>query len=174
APPRRTRDGAQASRRDERTRDAPPSFPSGSAGRRRGVRHTGRTMLVRLLPSHGRAPLRFQPFTTFLIDRQVALDAGSLGFGLTLAEQRRVRHVVVSHTHADHTASLPIFVAEVYPFLKAPIVIHAPPVVLSGLRRHVFNGRVWPDFRRIALEGSSRAALEYRPCRYGRPFTVEG
>lgn len=131
-------------------------------------------MLVRLLPSHGRAPLRFQPFTTFLIDRKVALDAGSLGFGLTLAEQRRVRHVVVSHTHADHTASLPIFVAEVYPFLKAPIEIHAPPVVLSGLRRHVFNGRVWPDFRRIKLEGSSRAALEYRPCRYGRPFTVEG
>jgi cAMP phosphodiesterase len=131
-------------------------------------------MLVRLLPSHGREPLRFQPFTTFLIDRKVALDAGSLGFGLTLAEQKRVRHVVVSHTHADHTASLPIFVAEVYPFLAAPIVIHGPPVVIAGLKRHVFNERVWPDFHRIALAGKRRASLEYRPCRYGRPFAVEG
>jgi cAMP phosphodiesterase len=65
-------------------------------------------------------------------------------------------------------------VAEVYPFLDAPIVIHATPVVLAGLRRHVFNGRVWPDFRRIALEGSRRASLEYRACRHGRPFSIEG
>src|SRR5262249_34923618 len=133
-----------------------------------------RTMLVRLLPSHGREPLRFQPFTTFLIDGRVALDAGSLGIGLSLAEQKRVRHVVVSHTHADHVASLPIFVAEVYPFLASPIVLHATPTVIAGLRRHVFNGRVWPDFHRIALEGKRRAALEYRPCRHGRPFTIEG
>ncbi len=131
-------------------------------------------MLVRLLPSHGREPLRFQPLTTFLIDRRVALDAGSLGVGLTLSEQKRVRHVVVSHTHADHTASLPIFVAEVYPFRDEPVVIHGTAVVLAGLRRHVFNGRVWPDFRRIALAGTRRAALEYRACRIGRSFTIEG
>jgi ribonuclease BN (tRNA processing enzyme) len=131
-------------------------------------------MLVRLVPSHGRSPGRFQPFTTFLIDRKVALDAGSIGIGLTPAEQRRIRHVLITHTHADHTASLPIFVAEVYPFLDGPIRIHATPPVIASLKRHVFNELVWPDFRRIALAGAPGAAIEYAPCRYGKPFDADG
>jgi cAMP phosphodiesterase len=115
-----------------------------------------------------------QPFTTFLIDGKVALDGGSVGIGLTPDEQRRVRNVLVSHTHADHTASLPIFVAEVYPILEKPIVIHGTAAVLQSLRQDVFNERVWPDFRRIALTGGAGAALKYRACRFGRPFVVEG
>jgi cAMP phosphodiesterase len=131
-------------------------------------------MLVRLLPSHGREPRKLQPFTTFLIDGRVALDGGSLGVGLTTAEQKRVRHVLVSHTHADHTASLPIFVAEVYPFLSEPIVIHAIAPVLAGLREHVFNERVWPAFHRIALAKTGDQALRYHAIRFGRAFEVEG
>jgi cAMP phosphodiesterase len=131
-------------------------------------------MLVRLLPSHGCEPLRLQPFTTFLIDGKVALDGGSVGIGLTPAEQRRVRHVLVSHTHADHTASLPIFVAEVYPLLDTPILIHATAPVIKSLKKDVFNERVWPDFQRIALARGAGSALRYRACRFGRPFTVEG
>jgi cAMP phosphodiesterase len=131
-------------------------------------------MLVRLLPSHGREPLRLQPFTTFLIDGKVALDGGSVGIGLTPEEQLRVGHVLVSHTHADHTASLPIFVAEVYPFLERPIVIHGTAAVVRSLKRDVFNERIWPDFHRIALERASGSAIRYHACRFGRPFVADG
>lgn len=131
-------------------------------------------MLVRLLPSHGREPLRLQPFTTFLIDGKVALDGGSVGIGLAPEEQLRVGHVLVSHTHADHTASLPIFVAEVYPFLEKPIVIHGTAAVIRSLKRDVFNERIWPDFHRIALAGSRGSALRYHACRFGRRFAVDG
>jgi cAMP phosphodiesterase len=131
-------------------------------------------MLVRLLPSHGREPLRLQPFTTFLIDGKVALDGGSVGIGLAPDEQLRVGHVLVSHTHADHTASLPIFVAEVYPFLEKPIVIHGTEAVIRSLKRDVFNERIWPDFHRIALASARGSALRYHACRFGRPFQVDG
>ena len=131
-------------------------------------------MLVRLLPSHGREPLRLQPFTTFLIDGKVALDGGSVGIGLTPDEQRHVKNVLVSHTHADHTASLPIFVAEVYPFLDRPILIHGTAPVIRSLKKDVFNERVWPDFHRIALARGAGSALKYHACRFGKPFVVEG
>lgn len=131
-------------------------------------------MLVRLLPSHGREPLRLQPFTTFLIDGKVALDGGSVGIGLSPEEQLRVGHVLVSHTHADHTASLPIFVAEVYPFLVKPIVIHGTAPVVRSLKRDVFNERIWPDFHRIALASARGSALRYHACRFGRPFLADG
>ena len=44
----------------------------------------------------------------------VAIDAGCLGFWGTPQEQARVRHVLLSHTHMDHLASLPIFVENAY------------------------------------------------------------
>jgi len=43
----------------------------------------------------------------FLIDGSVLLDAGTIGTRLTLAEQRCIRFVLLSHLHFDHIKSLP-------------------------------------------------------------------
>ena len=52
--------------------------------------------------------------STYLINDVLAIDAGVLGFYGEAKDQARVRDVLITHTHADHIASLPIFVENAY------------------------------------------------------------
>jgi ribonuclease BN (tRNA processing enzyme) len=102
---------------------------------------------VMLLPSatSGVADAVIQFATSFVIDGSVALDAGCLGYYGSPSEQARIRHVVLSHSHADHVSSLPLFVENAYDPRLPPIQIHASADVLACLERDLFNGRIWPD-----------------------------
>ena len=130
-------------------------------------------MRVCLLPSNLSDPLHLQPLTTFLINDTLAVDSGSLGFALDLDRQRRVRKVVVTHTHTDHIASLPVFIAEVFPFLKEPISLYSTAEILGGLRKHVFNNTIWPDFHQIILLNASGVSLHYSEVEPRVPFEAE-
>jgi len=52
--------------------------------------------------------------TSFLIGGTVAVDAGAITRALTLAEQRAIRHVIITHTHIDHTSSLPFLIENLF------------------------------------------------------------
>jgi len=122
---------------------------------------------VRLLTSSAAADPQRQFLTTFVVDDSIAIDAGSLAFALTAEEMRRIRHILITHAHADHTASLPIFISEVFPSLTAPVIIHATPQVIDALRRFVFNGHIWPDFAQIPLRNGLGPAMEFCPVEPG-------
>ncbi len=143
-----------------------PSFPES--------RNADFDMKIRLLASHVSDPSRLQPLTTFLINDVVAIDGGSLGHALTLEEQRRVRRVIVTHTHSDHVATLPIFLAEVFPFLNQPMEIYSTRESIGCLRTHIFNDKIWPDFERIRLFDGKGASLRYTEIEHLLPFEVEG
>jgi ribonuclease BN (tRNA processing enzyme) len=109
---------------------------------------------ITLLPSSaGPSAGDLQYLTTFLIDDTIAIDAGSLGFVGTPAEQRRIQHVFLSHSHIDHIASLPIFLENVYVEQGGGVIVHASEAVLHSLHTDLFNDRVWPDFFRLSREG---------------------
>jgi len=127
---------------------------------------------VRLLPSSIALDPQRQLLTTFLVDDSVAVDAGSLALALTAEEMHRIRHVLITHAHVDHTASLPIFISEVFPALTAPIIVHATRHVIGALRRFVFNGEMWPDFAQIPLLNGRGPALEFCPLEPGTPVPV--
>src|SRR5947208_13990188 len=101
-------------------------------------------MDVVLLPSSTGPDPGYQFLTTYLFDGVLAVDAGSLGLWGDLAGQARVKHVVLTHTHADHTASLPVFLENVHGQVP-PVTVHGSAAVLDCLRRDVFNDRVYPD-----------------------------
>jgi ribonuclease BN (tRNA processing enzyme) len=84
--------------------------------------------------------------TSFLIDGQVAIDAGAITRTLTIEEQRNIRHVVLSHSHIDHTGSVPILIDNVFGCNDAPLTIYSTKRVLLGVKRHLFNNDTWPDF----------------------------
>lgn len=109
--------------------------------------------------------------TTFLLNGTTALDAGALTPVLTLAEQRRIDRVVVTHAHFDHVATLPFFFENVFG-RRAPIEIAAPPPVLSALQRHLFNDALWPDFTR--LPSRRRATVRFRPIAPGKDYRAGG
>jgi ribonuclease BN (tRNA processing enzyme) len=106
--------------------------------------------------------------TTFLIDGETALDAGSLTETLPIGAQRRIRRVALTHAHFDHFASLPFLVANLAGRGSAPLEVAAPRPVLSALREHVFNDVTWPDFTRLPSPG--RPTLRYRQLSEGRPY----
>src|SRR5712671_5865099 len=70
------------------------------------------TILPSSIPEPGQPAQQY--LTSYLLDDTVALDAGCLGLYRTPQVQARVRHLLLSHTHIDHLASLPIFLDNVY------------------------------------------------------------
>lgn len=131
-------------------------------------------MRLKLLPSNCSDPNRLQSLTTYLINDSMAIDAGSIGFALSPAEQLAVKNIFISHSHSDHTASLPVLVAEVYPLLTEPITVWATDEVIEALRRNIFNDEIWPDFTRIALNNGSGPSLRFRSLQVRQTYTVEG
>ena len=87
--------------------------------------------------------------TSYVINDTLAIDAGGLGFWKDPFIQARVKHVLITHTHIDHIASLPIFVENVYEGKAECVTIHGSDAVLECLQKDIFNDRVWPDFLRL-------------------------
>ena len=131
-------------------------------------------MKVRLLPSNVARPADVQTLTSFLVNDKLVIDGGSIGFSLPPQEQIGIRHFVVTHTHADHIASLPVMIADLYTFLTAPMVIYGIEPIIQDLREHVFNNRIWPDFTKIPLPDGSGPTLELVTVNEGEPFEVIG
>lgn len=114
---------------------------------------------------------RNQFLTSFVIDETVALDAGSIGFYGTCDEQRRIQHVLLSHSHIDHLASLPIFLENVFEPSRC-VAIHASENVIDCLQRDVFNQRLWPDFINLKVDGA--AFLTLHPLVPGKALAIDG
>ena len=129
-----------------------------------------KSLAIRALGPYGGSAPGYR-MTTFLIDGETALDAGSLTDALPLAAQRRIRRVVLTHAHFDHVASLPFLVENLYG-RGTPLELIAPAPVLAALKRHVFNDVTWPDFTR--LPSRAQPTLVYRPVAPGRPFRAGG
>jgi ribonuclease BN (tRNA processing enzyme) len=111
-------------------------------------------MKIRILPSSFDSSGDKQYLTTYLINEAVAIDAGSIGMYGNVADQRRISHVFLTHSHADHLSSLPIFLENTYEEGEDCVTLYGHPDVLQTLSRDVFNDRIWVDYARIGSEDS--------------------
>ena len=141
-------------------------------GWRPNDQHGDPSVKIQLLPSCFGEDAPYQYLTTYLVNETVALDAGSLGLFASPAAQARVRHVVLTHAHADHVASLPIFLENVYDGSGDCPTVYALPPVLEALQEDVFNGRTWPDF--VALSRREAPFLRLEALEPGRPVALGG
>jgi cAMP phosphodiesterase len=111
-------------------------------------------MRVELLPSSIPASDK-QFLVSFLVNDEVAVDAGSLGLLADIGRQERVRQVFITHEHLDHVATLPIFLENVYAPGRESVEVLAAPQVLDWLHRDLFNDRIWPDFIALSEQGDA-------------------
>lgn len=87
--------------------------------------------------------------TSFLIDGDLLIDAGTGVGDLTLDEMMHVGHVLLTHSHLDHIAALPLMVDATASRRSTPVKIYALAGTIAALKAHIFNDVIWPDFSRI-------------------------
>lgn len=105
-------------------------------------------MRVRVLGCHGGETPRHRT-TCFLIDGRVTIDAGAVCRSLSLDEQVKLDHILVSHSHMDHVKDLALLADQVIGRRKTPVVLHCGPETAETLRSSYFNNYLWPDFTSI-------------------------
>lgn len=125
-----------------------------------------------LVPSSVSEPGIQQFLSSFLINDTLAVDAGSIGLFADPPTQARVRHLLVSHYHIDHIASLPILLDNIAMLGDAPMTLHCSRHVYDCLRRDLFNFRFWPDF--FALSTEAMTFVRYEPLEAGETVVLEG
>ncbi len=108
--------------------------------------------------------------TSFLIDGEILIDAGSGVGTLTLDEMVRIKHIFLTHSHLDHVHSIPLLVDSIFDRIKEPIIIHALPETIQALQEHVFNWVIWPDFSR--LPHPDTPVLRFAPSAAGSVMQV--
>ena len=110
--------------------------------------------------------------TSFLIDGDVLIDAGTGVGDLTLDEMRGVDHVFLTHSHLDHVAALPLMVDAIAARRTSPVQIHALAGTIAALQTHIFNGVIWPDFSRIpSLESPF---ISFHEIQTGQTLVLKG
>jgi ribonuclease BN (tRNA processing enzyme) len=107
-------------------------------------------MKIQVVESTVGQSARHQFAVSYLINDTVAIDAGCIGFMHPIARQRQVSHVLLTHSHFDHIASLPVFLENVYSPTGAAVVLCAGEETQRAVETHVFNDMIWPDLVRIA------------------------
>jgi ribonuclease BN (tRNA processing enzyme) len=113
-----------------------------------------------------------QYVTSFLINGSVAIDAGCLGFFGTPQDQEAIRHVFLTHSHADHTSSLPIFIENAWTPADSCPIVYGGAETLEDVQKHIFNNKVWPDF--IAISRTMSPFLRVCPLQAEVPAHVDG
>jgi ribonuclease BN (tRNA processing enzyme) len=108
--------------------------------------------------------------TAFLIDGTIAIDAGGLTGGLTLAEQLRIKSILVTHYHFDHITDLP-FIGLLALETKNQIAIHCTQQVRDALVQGLLNGVIWLNLFN-SVPGSPEPAFAHRRVVAGTPFEL--
>jgi ribonuclease BN (tRNA processing enzyme) len=103
--------------------------------------------------------------TCYQVDEDTLLDAGTGITTLTMTQMARIDQVFLSHSHLDHVLGLPLLLDSVGDVRTAPVTVYALPEVLDILDQHLFNWKLWPDFREIPSR--ERPWLRFHPVPLG-------
>lgn len=110
--------------------------------------------------------------TSFLLDQDVLIDAGTGVMELSLTELALIDHVFVTHSHLDHIACIPFMVDSVGFMRDRPLTIYASEETLDILRQHIFNWKIWPDFSEIP--NARQPYMRYQSIEMGVATVLDG
>jgi ribonuclease BN (tRNA processing enzyme) len=147
----------------------PPLLPSCN-----GAPTTG-SMIVQVLGCSGSIAAGCRT-TSFLLDDDVLIDAGTGVGDMPLDALARIEHILISHSHLDHILAIGLLADSVMRerslAARGPIQVHALPETITALRTHIFNGVIWPDFTR--LPSADKPMLALAPIAVGEVLELNG
>jgi ribonuclease BN (tRNA processing enzyme) len=138
---------------------------------RHNIQDTRHKMKLRVLGCSGGIGGNLRT-TSFLLDRDVLIDAGTGVGELSLAELTRIDHVFVTHSHLDHITSIPFMLDSVGFMREQPLTVYASEETIEILKQHIFNWKIWPDFSEIP--SLQKPYLRYQTMKLGEPVNLNG
>ena len=108
--------------------------------------------------------------TSFLVDDDLLVDAGTGVGDLTLSEMAAINDVLITHSHLDHIANLPLMIDSVASFRKQALRVHALPETIAALKQYIFNSHIWPDFTQIP--SAENPFLSFHPLQTGARLKI--
>ena len=110
--------------------------------------------------------------SAFILDDKLAIDAGSLTSGMEIKAQCALQACLVSHAHLDHIRDLATIADNRAQSGCAPLVVAGTKETIDILKKHFFNGLLWPDFTKIP--NASRPAIKYLVLQPEKPTKIAG
>lgn len=110
--------------------------------------------------------------TSFVIDHDILIDAGTGVGELSLLELSEIDHVFITHSHLDHICSLPLLLDSVGGMRDRPVTVYATCATLEILKQHIFNWKIWPDFSEIP--NAEQPVMRYQAIALGEVNDLQG
>ncbi|MCJ7516135.1 MAG: MBL fold metallo-hydrolase [Dehalococcoidia bacterium] len=127
-------------------------------------------MEVRILGAHS-GEVKERRMVALLIDGILALDAGSLTSSLSMSEQQKVRAVLLTHHHFDHTRDLVTLGANGATF-SSPVDVYALSQTLDVINFCLLDGKMYADFSK--WPSSDKPFLQLKVIEPLKPQNIHG
>lgn len=87
--------------------------------------------------------------TSFLVDDKLLIDAGAVAATLSVEQQTKIDHILISHCHLDHTKDLAFLCDNCFGLKNKPFQVYTHETVKSIIKTHLLNDILWPDFTKL-------------------------
>jgi ribonuclease BN (tRNA processing enzyme) len=129
-------------------------------------------MRLRVLGCSGSIGGQQNRTTSFLVDEDILIDAGTGVGDLSLAELTLIDHIFVTHSHLDHVNSIAFFLDSVGALRPKAVTVYATGPTIETLKKHFFNWDIWPDFTQIPTP--EEPWLRYQEIKVGKVVILGG
>ncbi|HSE00980.1 MAG TPA: 3',5'-cyclic-nucleotide phosphodiesterase [Burkholderiales bacterium] len=129
-------------------------------------------MRLRVLGCSGSIGGQQNRTTSFLVDHDILIDAGTGVGDLSLAELTLIDHIFVTHSHLDHVNSIAFFLDSVGALRPKPVTVYATAATIAILKKNLFNWDIWPDF--TVIPTPEQPFLRYQEVSVGKVIALAG
>lgn len=109
-------------------------------------------------------------FCNLLIDGTIAIEAGALTSSLTLADQQKLKAVLLTHQHYDHIRDIPALAIN-YQEHESSIDIYSTQAVYEALTNHFINDIIYPNFTK---RPQKKPAVRLQIIEPGKEISIDG
>ena len=102
-------------------------------------------MEIQILGAH-QLELKGARLTSLLIDGTLVVDAGGLTSALSLPEQKKIKALLLTHHHFDHTRDLVTLAANTGYYWRGQLEVYAPRYTLDIVTNYLLGGKIYANF----------------------------
>jgi phosphoribosyl 1,2-cyclic phosphodiesterase len=100
---------------------------------------------IQILGAH-QLELKGTRLTSLLIDGTLVIDAGGLTSALSLPKQKKIKTVLLTHHHFDHTRDLVTLAANAAYYWQGQLIVYALRYTLDIVTTCLLDGKIYSNF----------------------------